>query len=141
MTWKRCAVMAIPCLLGCSVAESQRNLATADDRDQTDIQGVYQYESWNAAENKTYKGPVTITKNGDYYHIRYDNGKGSGVAIRKGNTLSVSYVYSDKPDYWGLQVFAIEKGKEGPRLVGEYTTHPGNGKLGKDTWTFVKPLK
>jgi hypothetical protein len=133
--------MAIVCLLGFGAAQSKRNSATADDKGQADIQGVYQYKAWNAAEKKTYKGPVTITRKGDYYRISYDNGKGSGVAIRKGNTLSVSYVYSAKPDYWGIQVFAIQKGKEGPRLVGKYTTNPGNGKLGKDTWTFVKPLK
>jgi hypothetical protein len=141
MNWAQCVLLASVCIFGSTRAEAQRNAVNQNDTSQADIQGEYQYESWNAAENKTYKGPVTITKKGDYYHISYDNGQGSGVAIRKGNTLSVSYVYSDKPDYWGLQVFDIEKSKEGPRLVGEYTTHPGNGKLGKDTWTFVKPLK
>lgn len=141
MIWKRCFVLTLVCLLVWTAVKAQRNTANADDKTEAEIQGEYLYESWNAVENKTYKGPVTITKKGDYYHISYDNGNGSGVAIRKGNTLSVSYVYSDKPDYWGLQVFEIEKGTNGPRLVGEYTTHPGNGKLGKDTWTFVKTLK
>jgi hypothetical protein len=141
MSWQQGVLFAVVCTLGCSGTESPRKAAADDDKGPIDLQGEYQYESWNAAENKNYKGPVTITAKGDYYHIRFDNGKGSGVAIRKGDTLSVSYVYSDKPDYWGLQVFTIEKGQAGPRLTGEYTTHPGNGKLGKDTWTFVRPLK
>src|SRR4051812_6785393 len=140
MAWKNCFLTAVACLLVCGMAQNPQRL-TADERVAPEIEGEYQYQSWNAAENKNYKGPVTVARLGDCYHVRYDNGAGMGVGIRKGNTLSVAYVYSDKPDNWGLEVFTIEKGKDGPRLVGDYTTHPGNGKLGRDVWTFVRPLK
>jgi hypothetical protein len=144
MSRKSLWLVGVLFLGACTGGTSQPGRAAPEGKkpaEEMDIQGEYAYEAWNAAENKTYKGAVRVNKLGDYYQLRYDGGQAAGVAIRKGNTLSVSHVYSDKPDWWGLAVFAIESGDGGPRLVGEYTTHPGNGKLGKDRWTFVKPLK
>src|SRR5262249_45320502 len=61
MAWKRCLLVAVACLLACGIVQ-----LTADDRVAPDLEGEYQYQSWNAAENKNYKGPVTVTRMGDY---------------------------------------------------------------------------
>lgn len=139
MPWKSIACVALV-LVACATDGPRHSSAAEPAKEPIDIEGEYQYSSWNAAEQKGYKGPVIVTKVGEYYQVRYDN-KGLAVGILSGNTFSVSYVYSEKPDNWGLEVLTVEKGKDGPTLTGVYTTHPGTGKLGKDTWTFVKRLK
>ncbi|MBY0514547.1 MAG: hypothetical protein K2P78_11625 [Gemmataceae bacterium] len=105
--------------------------------DDVDIVGLYEYQSHNAEEDKPYTGPVRVTKSGQYYQLRYDKGAGEGVGVRKGNTLAVAYTYKGKNGWSGGGLFTISKGDDGPVLDGRYTVVPGNGKLGKDKWTFV----
>jgi hypothetical protein len=62
-----------------------------------------------------------------------------GVAIRRGDALSLAYLYTAESDRWGVGVFVIEAGDDGPTIAGEYTSHPGGGKLGREKWTFVGP--
>ena len=107
--------------------------------EEIDVTGHYEYAAWNAEEDKTYKGSVQVTKAGEYYALRYDDGA-VGVGIRTGNVFSESYTYP-KGGYSGGGLFTIARGEKGPVLTGRYTGIPGNGKLGKNTWTFVRPLK
>jgi hypothetical protein len=130
-------------MCACAGSTSQPGRAAPEDKkpaeEEIDITGHYEYAAYNAQDDKTYKGKVQVSKAGEYYALTYDDGA-VGVGIRNGNVFSVSYTYP-KGGYSGGGLFTIEKGEKGPVLTGRYTGIPGNGKLGKDKWSFVRPLK
>lgn len=153
--------LVVVLLSACVANTSQTGRAAPEDKKPAkvdiDITGHYVCAAWNAETGQTINGSVQVTKRAEYYALRYDDGA-FGVGIRSGNIFSESYDYRSRlpaghtphppSSYAGPRgglsgggLFTIEKGKKGPVLTGRYTGIPGNGKLGRNKWTFVRPLE
>lgn len=90
-----------------------------------DINGYYSCRGMEAA-GKKYTGVAVIIKKGDVFLIQWMVGGGStftGVAIRQGDTLAASWALpSDRGVIRGVNLYRIEAGKDGPRLVGRWAS-------------------
>ncbi|MEK7663964.1 MAG: hypothetical protein AAB340_00740 [Patescibacteria group bacterium] len=95
------------------------------------------------ASGKDYKGITVIARRNDIYIVTWVIGGSStftGVGIRRGNTLAVSWVMptGEKGIVWGVNLYKIEPG---PRLVGYWATLPGNGLVQRETLIFIKDIE
>lgn len=111
--------------------------------DQQDLSGYYTCKGQEAG-GKNYTGIVTLTKKNDIYLITWVVGGGSnfsGIAIRQGTTLSASWALpTERGIVRGINVYRIEGGKDGARLVGRWASVPGPGVQQTETLTFLKRL-
>lgn len=106
-----------------------------------DISGYYACNGKEGA-GKNYNGVAVITKKRDVYLVQWIVGVGSaffGIGIRQGDTLSCSWaIPGDKGGVVrGINVYRIEKG---PRLVGRWTSFPGDGTIKSETLTFLRKI-
>ena len=105
-----------------------------------DISGYYAC-SGKEGPGKTYNGVAVISKKRDIYVVQWTVGVGAaffGIGIRDGNTLSCSWaIPGDKGVVRGINVYHIESG---PRLVGRWTSFPGDGSIKTETLTFLRKL-
>jgi len=106
--------------------------------EEIDIAGEYTCRGGNP-DGGSYSGKVAITKTGQTYKIRWTIGAApahAGVGIREGNVLSVCFVGGGGA---GVAAYKIEKGKDGPRLVGRWAGL-GEQKTRSETLTRGAPL-
>jgi hypothetical protein len=111
------------------------------DDEMGDISGYYTCRG-QEANGKAYSGVAVISRRSEVYTVQWMIGDGanfSGIGIRQGNTLAVSWALpSDKAGIIrGVNIYKIETG---PRLVGRWATVPGPGVLQNETLTFLKDL-
>ena len=103
------------------------------------LAGDYQCDGvYSSGGAYTYQ--VRITKRGETYHVKWTSPSDKkylveGVGILKDNTLAVGFDGSTK----GVALFFVEKGGQGPKLVGNWSGNPGDGTLGRETLNFLKP--
>ncbi len=110
----------------------------AEEAEEIDIAGEYSCRGSNAGGG-TYSGKVAITKTGQTYKVQWTIGSSqvhAGVGIREGNVLSVCFVANGGA---GIAAYKIEKGKDGPRLVGRWAGL-GEQKTRPETLTRGVPL-
>jgi hypothetical protein len=91
------------------------------------IEGVYECSS------PDYLGLTKITRKDQAYHMEWQIKKQVyfGVGIRDGNILSSSFV--NAKGAYGIVVYRI---LPGPKLVGKYTSFPGDGLIKTETLTL-----
>jgi uncharacterized protein (TIGR03067 family) len=102
--------------------------------EQLEIVGKYSSELVEP-DGKKLITEAEIERRGDAYLVTYrKDGKllFVGTALRKGDTLSMTWISSGQA---GVSVYKIEKGKKGPHLTGEFTTLTGLGVVGKELLT------
>lgn len=108
-----------------------------------DLSGYY---TCKGEENggKRYSGVCVLTKKGDVYVVTWVVGGGAnftGIGIRQGNNLAASWALpAEKGIVKGVNLYRIEAGKDGPRLVGRWASIPGPGIQQQETLTFLKAL-
>ena len=111
--------------------------------DMADISGYYTCKGQEAG-GKNYSGIVVLTKKNDVYLISWVVGGASnfsGIAIRQGSNLAGSWsIASDRGLVRGVNLYRIEAGSSGPRLVGHWASVPGPGIQQRETLTFLKKL-
>jgi hypothetical protein len=109
-----------------------------------DISGYYTCKGLEVG-GKQYNGVVVISRKSDIYVVQWMIGSGStftGVGIRQGNTLSASWaIPGERGVVRGINVYRIETGSNGPRLVGRWASIPGPGALQNETLTFLKEMQ
>lgn len=110
----------------------------------TDLTGYYTCKGQQAGD-KNYSGICTLVKKGDVYLISWVVGGGSsfsGIAIRQGNQLAASWsITTERGVVKGVNLYRIEAGKDGPRLVGRWATVPGPGIQQMETLSFLKKIE
>ncbi|MBI5794602.1 hypothetical protein HZA87_06020 [Candidatus Uhrbacteria bacterium] len=108
-----------------------------------DLTGYYTCKGQEAG-GKNYSGICTLVKKGDVYLISWVVGGGSsfsGIAIRQGSQFAASWsIATEKGLVRGVNLYRIEAGKDGPRLVGRWASVPGPGVQQPETLTFLKKL-
>lgn len=108
-----------------------------------DLSGYYTCKGQEAG-GKNYSGVCVLTKKGDVYVISWVVGGGasfSGIAIRQGPQLAASWaIQSERGIVKGVNLYRIEAGSNGPRLVGRWSSIPGPGVQQQETLTFLKKL-
>ena len=113
------------------------------DPDMADLSGYYSCKGEEAG-GKKYTGVVFLTKKNDVYLIQWTVGGGSnfnGIAIRQGNILAASWsIPSDRGIVRGVNLYRIEAGANGPRLIGRWASVPGPGVQQSETLTFLKKI-
>ena len=118
--------------------------ARPTDPDMADLSGYYSCKGQEAG-GKNYTGVVFLTKKNDVYLIQWTVGGGSnfaGIAIRQGTTLAASWsIPSDRGIVRGVNLYRIEAGANGPRLVGRWASVPGPGVQQSETLTFLKKIE
>lgn len=95
------------------------------------ITGKYSVEGTNP-DGGIYEGSAEITKAGDTYEVAWIIGKAEkyrGVGILEGNTLSVGCANN------AIAVVVVYRIEKGPKLVGQWATLGGNGKVQRETLT------
>ena len=109
-----------------------------------DISGYYTCKGQEAG-GKNYTGIVVLTKKADVYLISWVVGGGSnfsGIAIRQGTNLAASWsIPSERGIVRGVNLYRVESGTGGPRLVGRWASVPGPGVQQTETLTFLKKLE
>ena len=112
--------------------------AAEGEEQEVDIAGEYSCRGGNAG-GEIYSGKVAINKTGQTYQIQWKIGSEeahAGVGIREGNVLSVCFVSAGGA---GVVAYKIEKGEDGPRLVGRWAGL-GEQKTQSETLTKGAPL-
>ncbi len=111
--------------------------------DMADISGYYTCKGQEAG-GKSYAGVVVLSKKNDVYLIQWVVGGGnsfSGIAIRQGSQFAASWsIQSERGVVRGVNLYVIEAGKSGPRLVGRWASVPGPGVQQQEILTFLKKL-
>jgi hypothetical protein len=111
--------------------------------DVADISGYYTCKGQEAG-GKNYTGICVLTKKGDVYLITWVVGGGanfSGIAIRQGSNFAASWsLPSERGIVKGVNLYRIEAGSTGPRLVGRWASVPGPGVQQQEVLTFLKKL-
>lgn len=119
------------------VAPQPTAKAKAKVDENAEIDGFYSCKGKEAG-GKSYSGVCVIAKKGDIYLVSWMIGAGStfsGVGIRQGNSLSVSWAMAgDRGLVRGVNVYTIQSN----RLVGRWATLPGPGLVQTETLTFLK---
>ncbi len=109
-----------------------------------DLTGYYTCKGEEVG-GKKYSGIVTLVKKNDVYLISWVVGGGSnfsGIAIRQGNNLAASWaIVTEKGVVRGVNLYRIEAGANGPRLVGRWASVPGPGIQQQEVLTFLKGLE
>jgi hypothetical protein len=129
-------VLAIAAFIGSGLASKQAEVKAADRDEEIDIGGRNAYKA-QLMGGGFEEGTVVIEKNADTYNLtftRKDGGAYSAIGIRTDDLLSVCYSYPGAGER-GVGAFQIKKG---PKLVGQWSTFGGDGKLHSDTWTAKK---
>lgn len=96
-----------------------RGAEEKNKEEEIDITGEYSCRGSNPGGG-TYFGKVAITKTGQTYRIQWKIGRNqvdAGVGIREGNVLAVCFAGEGGA---GVVAYKIEKGEDGPRLVGRW---------------------
>src|SRR5438552_1697436 len=122
-------------LLGTGPADDQPKKAPPPAEELQKFQGTWQVESWE--EGGKGVAAADLKKRGAAYVVTYRLGEKvlfAGMAIRKGDQLSMSWVSAGQA---GVSVYKIEAG---PKLVGEYTILGGIGAIGKEVLTPWKKV-
>ena len=108
-----------------------------------DLTGYYTCRGEEAG-GKKYSGVCVLVKKGDVYLISWVVGGGasfSGIAIRQGSQFAASWsIPSERGIVKGVNLYRIEAGKDGPRLVGRWASVPGPGVQQQETLSFLKKL-
>jgi hypothetical protein len=108
-----------------------------------DISGYYICKGAETG-GKQYNGVAVISRRADVYTIQWVIGTGStftGIGVRQGDTFAASWAISgERGVVRGVNMYRIETGSNGPRLVGRWATMPGNGALQNETLTFLKQM-
>jgi hypothetical protein len=111
--------------------------------DVADISGYYTCKGQEAG-GKSYSGVCVLTKKGDVYLISWVVGGGSnfsGIAIRQGSQFAASWsLPTERGIVKGVNLYRIEAGSNGPRLVGRWASVPGPGIQQQEVLTFLKKL-
>ena len=97
----------------------------------SDLSGIYECDGRNG-DGSRYEGYVVIARHGDTYRVQwiFESRRGAtGIGIRDGNTLAVSY-------FGGLAMYRID----GAQLVGRWTVPDAQGVLSSETLNRVKDL-
>ena len=109
-----------------------------------DVSGYYVCKGQEAG-GKKYNGIVVLNKKNDVYLISWVVGGGStfnGIAIRQGDSLAASWTMTtERGLVRGINLYRIEAGKDGPRLIGRWASVPGPGLQLEETLTFLKKLE
>lgn len=106
-----------------------------------DLSGFYWFGT--AAEDPTPEGVATIQRAGDSYLVQWVTAGGvvQGVGVRTGDTLSVGWLTQEQGKVIrGISVYRIVGAATGPRLVGRWTTIPGDGTIRLETLTWLRSL-
>lgn len=101
------------------------------------IEGNYKCVGENPGGKPGYQGLVEISKKKDVYIVKWTIGKGvhEGSGILAGNTLSVGY---KSPDGIGVAVYQFEKTADGFKAMGQWTGHPTDGTILRESWSTLK---
>ena len=101
------------------------------------IEGNYKCLGENPGGKPGYQGVVEVSKKKDVYVVKWTIGKSvhEGSGILNGNMLSVGYKSPDGP---GVAVYMIEKTPDGNKMAGQWTSHPSDGVILKESWTVLK---
>jgi len=114
------------------------------DPDMANLTGYYSCKGQEAG-GKKYTGVVFLEKKNDVYLIQWTVGNGSnfaGIAIRQGNILAASWsITTDRGIVRGVNLYRVEAGTDGPRLVGRWASVPGPGIQQAETLTFLKKIE
>lgn len=109
-----------------------------------DISGYYVCKGLETG-GKQYNGVAVISRKNDVYIIQWMIGSGStftGLGIRQGDTFAASWaIPGERGVVKGVNMYRIETGSTGPRLVGRWATVPGPGVLQTETLTFLKQIE
>lgn len=103
-----------------------------------DLSGYYLCKGVEVG-GKRYSGIAAIARKGDIYIVTWSIGAGStftGLGIRQGETLAVSWAMPGPGVLRGANVYRIEP----QRLTGRWSTLPGPGVLQTETLTFLREL-
>lgn len=110
---------------------------------EADLTGYYTCKGQEAG-GKNYSGICTLMKKNDVYLISWVVGGGSsfsGIAMRNGNNLAAGWsITTERGIVRGVNLYRIESGPNGPRLVGRWTTVPGPGVQQPETLSFLKKM-
>ncbi len=108
-----------------------------------DISGYYTCKGEEVG-GKKYSGIVTLMKKNDVYLISWVVGGGSnfsGIAIRQGNNLAASWsITTERGVVRGVNLYRVENGANGPRLIGRWASVPGPGVQQQETLSFLKKM-
>src|ERR1043166_1668543 len=111
--------------------------------DLSDLSGYYTCKGEEAG-GKKYTGVVSLMKKNEIYIVSWVVGGGStfsGIGIRQGNNLTASWsINTERGIVKGVNLYRIEMAKEGPRLVGRWSSLPGPGVQQSETLTFLKKM-
>ncbi len=90
-------------------------------------------------EGEGYRGTVIIRRTGETYQFIWSIGSDThmGVGLRAGTLLSSSW-QSAGMGVPGIVVYQVEKDN---KLVGRYSSYPGNGQVGTETLTYIGPAE
>src|SRR5262245_55338044 len=124
---------------GATVAKAERKPV---DADVGDLSGYYTCKGVETG-GKAYSGICTLSKKNEIYVVQWMVGGGaafSGIGIRQGNTLAVSWTMPGEKGgiIRGVNLYRIETG---PRLAGRWASVPGPGLLQSETLTFLKQME
>jgi hypothetical protein len=105
-----------------------------------DLSGIYHVKGHEPAAKGPYEGMVWVRGAGQgVYHVQY-SGNGNnveGVALRTGDTLSVSWLMPSKDGpRRGLSVYHVN----GKTLSGRWIIEP-NAAIVRETMTLLRPLE
>lgn len=101
----------------------------------SNLAGTYKCEG-NTVSGEAYNGIVQIVAHEGTYRLLWTVAGGEqavGLGISSGDLLSVSF-FGSAP---GVVVYRVEKGDDGPRLVGRWTVFGADGHLFPETLTKV----
>ena len=114
------------------------------EQDTSDLTGYYTCKGEEAG-GKKYTGVVSLVKKNDVYLISWVVGGGStfsGIGIRQGNNLAASWsINTERGIVKGVNLYRIEMAKEGPRLVGRWSSLPGPGVQQSEILSFLKKME
>lgn len=91
------------------------------------------------ASGKEYQSIVTIRQVKEVYIINWIDEQNivSGIGVLDKDKLCIGYSQlDDKQLVRGIQILEIK----GDVLQGKWATHPGNGELHPEKWTFLRPF-
>lgn len=102
------------------------------------IEGHY-YITGTAGENE-YEGLLTIRQQGEVFVFSWNVGGGVGIGIREANTIAVGM--ESRGNTLGVLLYRVERDDKGkPKLVGRWTSSPGDAKVHTETATWLRELK
>jgi hypothetical protein len=97
------------------------------------LEGTFAAEGMFADRVRTYKGTVTIHKEGEGYRVTWNMPTGSygGLGILDGDTLTVGWAPNDLREVKGVASYRISNGKLAGKWISQVTTKHGTEVLEK----------